>query len=100
MWHKNGYYRSTASRTVAGEGVGIGPRITTERPNVPVIDILPVILADGSGTKLWPPSCECHPNPLLRLSGAETLLQETARWARDFSAVREVADPVVTTTEE
>jgi mannose-1-phosphate guanylyltransferase/mannose-6-phosphate isomerase len=42
------------------------------------IEIQPVILSGGSGTRLWPLSREDHPKPLLRLFGERSLLQETA----------------------
>jgi mannose-1-phosphate guanylyltransferase/mannose-6-phosphate isomerase len=45
---------------------------------MPAIDIQPVILSGGSGTRLWPLSREDHPKPLLRLFGERSLLQETA----------------------
>jgi mannose-1-phosphate guanylyltransferase/mannose-6-phosphate isomerase len=38
-----------------------------------------VVLAGGSGTRLWPLSRMSMPKQLLALNGAETLLQETAR---------------------
>ena len=45
---------------------------------MPAIDLQPVILSGGSGTRLWPLSREDHPKPLLRLFGERSLLQETA----------------------
>jgi len=47
--------------------------------------IQPVILAGGSGTRLWPASRQCHPKQLLALTGPYSLLQEAAVRLRDFS---------------
>jgi len=47
--------------------------------------ITPVILSGGSGTRLWPLSRPQRPKQLLPLTGAETMLQQTARRADDRS---------------
>ena len=39
--------------------------------------IHPVVLAGGSGTRLWPLSRPWHPKPFVRLAGERTLLQAT-----------------------
>ena len=39
--------------------------------------VVPVILAGGSGTRLWPLSRELYPKQFLKLVGDETLLQQT-----------------------
>lgn len=41
------------------------------------MDIQPVILSGGSGTRLWPLSREQYPKQLLNLLGDESLLQQT-----------------------
>src|ERR1700752_5218101 len=43
--------------------------------------ITPVILAGGSGTRLWPLSRTARPKQLLALTQTETMLQVTARRA-------------------
>lgn len=42
------------------------------------MNVQPVILCGGSGTRLWPLSRESHPKQMLALDGAHTLLQATA----------------------
>ncbi len=54
--------------------------------------IIPVILAGGTGTRLWPLSRELHPKQLLRLTGDHTMLQHTILRVRD---VPDMAAPVV-----
>ncbi len=39
--------------------------------------LLPVILAGGAGTRLWPLSRELHPKQFLKLVGETTMLQQT-----------------------
>jgi mannose-1-phosphate guanylyltransferase/mannose-6-phosphate isomerase len=44
-----------------------------------MIDIVPVVLCGGSGTRLWPLSRSGFPKQFLCLTGAESLFQQTAR---------------------
>ena len=46
------------------------------------MQLLPVLLAGGSGTRLWPLSREHFPKQFLKLIGERTLLQDTALRAR------------------
>ncbi len=39
--------------------------------------IYPVIMAGGTGSRLWPMSRELYPKQFLRLSGNDSMLQET-----------------------
>ncbi len=39
--------------------------------------VIPVIMAGGSGTRLWPLSRQLHPKQFLPLVGERTMLQET-----------------------
>jgi mannose-1-phosphate guanylyltransferase/mannose-6-phosphate isomerase len=41
-------------------------------------DVMPVIMAGGSGTRLWPLSRALYPKQFLALSGSETLFQQAA----------------------
>jgi len=43
------------------------------------VSICPVIMAGGSGTRLWPLSRAAHPKQFLRLHGEDTMLQTTAK---------------------
>ncbi|MFP4387622.1 MAG: sugar phosphate nucleotidyltransferase, partial [Desulfococcaceae bacterium] len=54
--------------------------------------IYPVILAGGSGTRLWPLSRELYPKQLLELTGDRTMLQDTLLRLDGF---RGVGDPIV-----
>jgi len=48
--------------------------------------VMPVILAGGTGTRLWPVSRTAFPKQYLALATTHTLLQETALRTRDFAA--------------
>jgi mannose-1-phosphate guanylyltransferase len=41
--------------------------------------VLPVVLAGGAGTRLWPLSRELYPKQFLKLTAGQTMLQETLR---------------------
>jgi mannose-1-phosphate guanylyltransferase len=43
------------------------------------VSICSVIMAGGSGTRLWPLSRAAHPKQFLRLHGEDTMLQETVK---------------------
>jgi mannose-1-phosphate guanylyltransferase/mannose-6-phosphate isomerase len=57
----------------------------------------PVILAGGSGTRLWPLSREYYPKQFLALTGQRSMLQETLRRLDGF---RDVASPIIVCNEE
>lgn len=59
--------------------------------------IIPVILAGGSGTRLWPLSRECHPKQLLPLVNDKTMLQNTLLRVQGLKGV---SSPIVVCTEE
>jgi mannose-1-phosphate guanylyltransferase/mannose-6-phosphate isomerase len=61
--------------------------------------IVPVILAGGSGTRLWPLSRELYPKQLLSLGPAHSLFQETLLRV-DGAAGAEGAAPLIVCNEE
>lgn len=63
--------------------------------------IVPVILAGGSGTRLWPVSRENYPKQLIDVVGSDSLLQATARRMDGFPAGWSVdAAPIIVCGEE
>ncbi len=63
--------------------------------------IRPVVLAGGSGTRLWPLSREHYPKQFLSLLGEGTMLQQTVlRLDSTTSSVGEMARPLVIGNEE
>jgi mannose-1-phosphate guanylyltransferase/mannose-6-phosphate isomerase len=54
-------------------------RSTQATPLNVKLKVHPVILAGGSGTRLWPMSREQHPKQLIGLLGEDSLLQSTTR---------------------
>jgi mannose-1-phosphate guanylyltransferase/mannose-6-phosphate isomerase len=61
--------------------------------------IQPVILAGGSGTRLWPASRQSYPKQLLVLAGAQTMLQQTVLRLQGFTHTRLAARPLLVTNE-
>lgn len=55
------------------------------------MSVLPVIMAGGSGSRLWPLSRECHPKQFLSVEGKFSMLQNTIARVAPLSA----GDPVV-----
>ena len=63
--------------------------------------IVPVILAGGSGTRLWPVSRENFPKQLIDVVGSDSLLQATARRMDGFPAAWDVdVAPIIVCGEE
>ncbi|TVT77917.1 MAG: mannose-1-phosphate guanylyltransferase/mannose-6-phosphate isomerase [Denitromonas halophila] len=65
------------------------------------MQLQPVILSGGSGTRLWPLSREQYPKQLLALAGEETMLQATALRLDGLSSECTVAGcPIVVCNED
>lgn len=58
--------------------------------------IIPVIMAGGSGTRLWPLSRGSYPKQFLKLVGDTTMLQQTYERAKEFTS----ENPIVICNEE
>jgi mannose-1-phosphate guanylyltransferase/mannose-6-phosphate isomerase len=56
------------------------------------MQIIPVILSGGSGTRLWPLSRKEHPKQYLPLAGDNTMLQETIL---RLNGLDNLADPII-----
>ena len=57
--------------------------------------LIPVILAGGGGTRLWPLSREHYPKQFLKLFGDNSLLQNTLLRLDDLNQSLDVGDPVI-----
>jgi mannose-1-phosphate guanylyltransferase / mannose-6-phosphate isomerase len=69
------------------------------------MNIQPVVLCGGSGTRLWPLSREKHPKQLLALIGDDSLLQATVRRLDGLDSLEAdhhivLNDPIVVSNEE
>lgn len=58
--------------------------------------LLPVIMAGGTGSRLWPMSRELYPKQFLRLFGQNSMLQETITRLSGL----EIHEPMVICNEE
>ncbi|CAG4885568.1 Alginate biosynthesis protein AlgA [Paraburkholderia gardini] len=54
------------------------------------MNIIPVIICGGAGTRLWPVSREAFPKPLLKLADGQSLLQKTFLRASHLANANEV----------
>jgi len=61
------------------------------------VAIQPVILAGGTGSRLWPLSREFYPKQVINLTGDLSLLQNTVR---RLSHLNDVLDPIIVVGEE
>src|ERR1700761_9250431 len=64
------------------------------------LKVQPVILAGGSGTRLWPMSREQHPKQLIGLLGEDSLLQSTTRRLDTLEAGYPLAEQLVVVANE
>jgi mannose-1-phosphate guanylyltransferase/mannose-6-phosphate isomerase len=62
------------------------------------VNVIPVVLSGGSGTRLWPLSREKYPKQLLPLVGDKSMLQETVSPTQ--RACPAVAEPFLVCNEE
>lgn len=62
------------------------------------IEIVPIILAGGSGTRLWPLSRKSYPKQFVKLLSEQSLLQQAAMRVHSSSKIR-FSSPVVVTNE-
>ena len=62
--------------------------------------LLPVVLCGGSGTRLWPLSRETYPKQFLALTGARTMLQDTALRLQGLSGIPVAKAPILVSNVE
>jgi mannose-1-phosphate guanylyltransferase / mannose-6-phosphate isomerase len=71
------------------------PLATPQKQSAAQALIQPVILAGGSGTRLWPLSRERHPKQLIGLLSKESLLEATAHRLNGLADRMRLADDVI-----
>ena len=54
------------------------------------MDLIPVILSGGVGSRLWPVSREAHPKPFMTLPDGQNLIQKTFLRASALEGVSEI----------
>ena len=54
------------------------------------MELIPIILSGGAGSRLWPVSRELHPKPFMKMEDGESLLQKTFARAMNLPGVSEV----------
>ena len=54
------------------------------------MQLVPVILCGGAGSRLWPVSRELHPKPFIRLADGQSLLQKAFLRGAALSGVKEI----------
>jgi len=66
------------------------------------MNIIPVVLSGGSGSRLWPLSREQYPKQLLPLASNQTLLQQTVSRVSKWNGVDNtfVANPIIVCNEQ
>ena len=53
------------------------------------MNLLPIILCGGAGSRLWPVSREQHPKPFIRLADGQSLFQKAFIRGASLPKVRE-----------
>lgn len=54
------------------------------------MQLIPIILCGGAGSRLWPVSRELHPKPFIRIHDGQSLLQKAFLRATLLPEVKEV----------
>ncbi|NPT38437.1 mannose-1-phosphate guanylyltransferase/mannose-6-phosphate isomerase [Paraburkholderia xenovorans] len=75
---------------------GDNKAVSTEQGVPAAVRVVPVVLAGGAGSRLWPMSREQYPKQLIDVLGSESLLQATVQRMKGFNAQgRLVSTPIV-----